>query len=394
MPSLKNSKVLRWGAPVGAIAIVGAAIGVGPVIAAAKGNPTLAPRTAAQLLAAADQAAHTGTAPAFSGTVIENASLGLPQLPSIGGASSSASLTSLLSGSNTVRLWYQDKQHARFALLGTGSETDIILNGQNMWQWSSQQNTATHSVLTPDKAKSPNAKANAKADATPKTPLTPQQAANQALAQVSKDTTVSVDPTARVAGRAAYQLVQAPKSSSSLIGEVRIALDGQNYVPLRVQVFARGSNSPSVQVGFTQVSFTKPAAANFNFTPPAGAKVVQKTDTPAQRKTAKPDMKGAPAVTGSPDAKGSQKTIGSGWTTVFEMPSSAATPAPQATQRGGSSDSRMIQTLLKSATQVHGSWGSGRVLTTKLVSALLTDDGRLFVGAVSPSVLEQAAAQK
>jgi outer membrane lipoprotein-sorting protein len=379
MSTFKNSKALRWVAPVGAIAIVGAAIGAGPVIAAAKGNPTLAPRTAAQLLAAADQAARTGKAPAFSGTVIENASLGLPQLPSIG--TSGASLTSLLTGSNTVRLWYQDQQHARFALLGTGSETDVILNGQNVWEWSSQQNTATHSVLTPDK---PGAKPAAK----PKTPLTPQQAANQALAQVNKDTTVSVDPTARVAGRAAYQLVLAPKSSSSLIGEVRIALDGQNYVPLRVQVFARGSNSPSAQVGFTQVSFSKPAAANFDFTPPAGAKVVQKTDKP---KTGKPDMKGAPAVTGSPDAKGAQKTIGSGWTTVLETPMSAATQTPQ---RGGSTDNRMIQSLLGSATKVSGSWGSGRVLTTKLVSALLTDDGRLFVGAVNPSVLEQAAAQK
>lgn len=394
MSSLKDSKALRWAAPVGAIAIVGAAIGAGPVIAAAKGNPSLPPRTAAQLLAAVDQATHTGKPPAFSGTVVESASLGLPQLPDIGRAGASSSLTSLLAGSNTVRLWYQDQQHARFALLGTGSETDVILNGQNMWEWSSTQNTATHSVLTPDKAHPAKPQT-----AKPKTPLTPQQAANEALAEVGKNTTVSVDPTARVAGRAAYQLVLAPKDANSLVGEVRIALDGQNYVPLRVQVFARGASSPAVQVGLTQVTFSTPAAANFNFTPPSGAKVVQKTEAPKSEapKIAKPFTKGTPAVTGEPTtpaASAGRKTIGSGWTTVIEMPMTAAQAAPAPQKGGSSTDSRMLQSILKSATQVKGSWGSGRLLTTKLVSALLTDDGRLFVGAVTPSVLEQAAAQK
>ena len=40
-----------------------------------------------------------------------------------------------------------------------------------------------------------------------------------------------------------------------------------------------------------------------------------------------------------------------------------------------------------------GSWGSGKVLTSRMVSALLTDDGRVLVGLVPPSVLEQAAAK-
>ena len=44
-------------------------------------------------------------------------------------------------------------------------------------------------------------------------------------------------------------------------------------------------------------------------------------------------------------------------------------------------------------TPVSGAFGTGQVLRTKLVSVLLLDDGRLFVGAVTPAVLEQAAAQ-
>jgi hypothetical protein len=60
----------------------------------------------------------------------------------------------------------------------------------------------------------------------------------------------------------------------------------------------------------------------------------------------------------------------------------------------GKDKSGTIATLQKAATPVSGSWGSGRVLRTKLFSALLTDDGRVFVGAVTPDVLTQAAAHK
>jgi hypothetical protein len=42
---------------------------------------------------------------------------------------------------------------------------------------------------------------------------------------------------------------------------------------------------------------------------------------------------------------------------------------------------------------VSGAWGSGRLLRTSLVSVLITDSGRMFVGAVQPSVLYAAAGQ-
>ena len=108
-------------------------------------------------------------------------------------------------------------------------------------------------------------------------PLTPQQAAGQALTKAAGTTTLSVDSNVTVAGEAAYQLVLVPKSPGSLIGQVRIAIDARQHVPLRVQVFARGAASPAFQVGFTSISFGRPAAANFAFRPPAGAAVVQES---------------------------------------------------------------------------------------------------------------------
>ena len=49
--------------------------------------------------------------------------------------------------------------------------------------------------------------------------------------------------------------------------------------------------------------------------------------------------------------------------------------------------------LLRAATPVHGSWGSGRLLRTSLFSVLITSNGRILIGAVAPSVLYAAAAQ-
>ena len=48
---------------------------------------------------------------------------------------------------------------------------------------------------------------------------------------------------------------------------------------------------------------------------------------------------------------------------------------------------------MRSATSVHGAWGSGRLLHTSLLSILITNDGRVLVGAVTPSVLYADAAQ-
>src|SRR5262249_981965 len=49
--------------------------------------------------------------------------------------------------------------------------------------------------------------------------------------------------------------------------------------------------------------------------------------------------------------------------------------------------------LLRAARPVHGSWGSGRLITTSLISVLITDSGQVLIGAVQPSVLYADAAQ-
>jgi outer membrane lipoprotein-sorting protein len=398
--SLRLSRRARWVVPGGLVAIA-AAVTAGSVITVAQAAPELPARSPAQLLAAV--AGHIGPLPAMTGTVVETASLGIPDLP---GTSNPTSITSLLTGSHTIKVWYGDPKHIRLAVPVSLSETDVIRNGSTVWMWQSQSNAVTK-VQLPAKA----AKAAKSPQATPTptptdVPLTPQQAAQQVLAAVGPTTTVTVDPAATVAGQAAYQLVLAPKSSSSLIGRVTIALDGQHMnVPLRVQVFAKGATAPAFQVGYTSIDFTQPAAANFSFTPPPGAKVTTESPMKAARKTA-----GSPAKTAADEPQ----VLGQDWLSVAVLPYSAlpgiagngnaASVAGQAAQSaaagpGGGSGAGVeigpvIAALLRSATPVHGAWGSGRLLHTGLVSILiLNGSGKVLVGSVTPAVLYSDAAQ-
>src|SRR4029077_4372776 len=91
--------------------------------------------------------------------------------------------------------------------------------------------------------------AHAREPAMPQAPLTPQQAAQQALKVAGRSTRVTTEANVTVAAQAAYQLVLAPKASGSQIARITIALDAQHLsVPLRVQVFAKGTASPVFQV--------------------------------------------------------------------------------------------------------------------------------------------------
>ncbi|MFB4263821.1 outer membrane lipoprotein carrier protein LolA [Nonomuraea sp. GTA35] len=389
---MRRGTFVRWGVPIAAAAVIGAAIGAGPVIAAVSGDPVLPERSAEQLLADAVAAtSKEGGIPPMSGTVQQTASLGLPALPQTG----SVSPLSLLSGSHEVKVWYGATDKLRVAMPTQLNETNLIVNGGQAWYWDSATNTATRLTIKQGSG-------GPAAHATPlprETELTPQQLAERLLAGADEHTAVRVINTAEVAGRPVYQLVLAPKDESSLVQEIRIALDGETYVPLQVQVYAKGSAEPAYQIGFTQVTFTPPAAENFTFTPPAGAKVEERTLGLNADETATAEKRAEHAKEVADDLK----VVGEGWSAVAVVPFSlsdlakaqqAETPEGGEGRFGdgqGGDPSALVDNVLKSATPVSGTWGSGKLIRTKLVTALLTDDGRLLVGAVTPEEITKAA---
>lgn len=365
--------------PAVAVVAIGGVIG-GLQIPTAQASPSLPPRTPGQLLVDVSQ---DQKLPPLTGTVVETTSLGLPQLPQAGNPTS---LSSLLTGSHTVKVYYQDGQHFRLSVPQTMSESDVIRNGNSVWLWESSQNSVTEFTAPPN--------AHAAQKKLPTGPvLTPQQAADTILKAVGKTTTVGVQSNVMIAGEPAYQLTLAPKDHRSLIGQVQIAVDAKYGIPLRVQVFAKDAKSPAFQVGYTALSFTAPAAANLAFTPPPGTKVdkVNLSDSSGQQQSGQ-----LPAASGF-------GTYGKDWLSVASFPQSdlmsglgggsGASPAPASSHAGsnvlGGDSQEVMSALLGAAKPVSGSWGSGTLLQTSLVSMLMTN-GKVYIGAVQPSVLYAA----
>jgi outer membrane lipoprotein-sorting protein len=382
MQAMRLSRNARWAAPAVAVVVAGGAIAAS-AITVAQAAPDLPVKTPAQLLAAV---ASTQKIPPLTGTVVETTSLGLPQLPDMGNPTS---LASLLTGSHTLKVYWQDAKHFRLAMPESMAETDLVRDGNTGWLWESSSNTVTKFSLA-GKGKDVKAPKKAVKALRDLPPLTPQQAANQALQAVGKTTLVSVESTLTVAGEPAYQLVLAPKDSRSTIASVRIAIDGKTSVPLRVQVFAKGSGTPALQVGYTEISYVAPAPANFTFTPPPGA-TYDDTTRPQSGQQAK-----EPAVTGTTG------TYGSGWLTVAEVPESLLTMAanprgsapaggttPTGTGAFGRDSQLAISAILGAAKPVSGAWGSGQLIHTSLVNILIVGN-EMYIGAVQPSVLEAA----
>ena len=164
-----------------------------------------------------------------------------------------------------MRVWSAGPQHVRLALLGQFGESDLIRNGADLWAWSSKNNAATHVTLPADRHPPGRRHPGPGRRAT-----TPQQPADQALKAIDPTTAVSTDPTAVVAGRPAYQLVLEPRDRATLVGSVRIAIDGATHIPTRVQVFAKGASSPAFEVGFTSFDPSTPSRSVFGFNPPPG----------------------------------------------------------------------------------------------------------------------------
>ncbi len=383
MNVFSHRPTLRWSVPALAAVLLGAGgSAVGVISATARDG--LPHRSASQLLVDVQKARLDG----LSGTVVQNADLGLPSLPGVGGGGSS-DLTSMVSGSHTLRVWYAGPNKVRLALLGSLGESDVVRNGTDLWTWSSTKKSATHRTVPLAKAEGPTSLASM-------SPLTPQQAADTALKALSSSTKVSTDGTAVVAGRSAYELLLQPRDSRSLVSSVRIAIDGKTHIPTRVQVFADNVSKPSLEVGFTSFNPTTPEASVFRFNPPPGTDVTQggplgHSDRPQIGPKAGSGQHGRSL----PKRAGAEpKLVGKGWTSVLvaKLPAGEG-PGQQAGGKGGPGSGPSgpsMSSMLRVLPEVRGSWGSGHLLRGSLFSVLLTDDGRVAVGAVPPSELYAA----
>jgi len=371
---------LRWLPAVTVPAVIAAGVLAGSVPASA-GDP-LPSKSPEQVLALIAQ--HRVTS--FSGTIEQSSSLGLPELPKTGpgAASGDTAWLELLTGPHTARVYRDGTDNARVQVLDRLAERDVVKHGKDLWFYNSKDNTAAHAVLP--------AGAGDYHKSGPESVPAPDTLAEKLLAKLDRSSDVAVGADVEVAGRAAYQLVLTPKSSSTLLASVAISVDGQNGMPLGVELKARGQSDPAFRVAFTKLSLEVPDAAVFQFSPPAGAAVKEIPVPDSKAYGAKPHASKEP--TGAKD--GQHKVSGTGWETVVELPAgalakhSAAPSDPQTEQQPGQfgKAGNAAELLAQATVPVAG----GRLLSTALVNVLILDDGRVFAGSVPLERLQAAAA--
>lgn len=367
---LRRHPWVRWLAPT---AVVGLAVltAAGVFTGGKPAAQQLPATTADALIASVRGADVTG----YTGTLISRISLGLPELPDVatGNGSDTSSLSSLLTGSHTLQVWYGGAQRQRLAVLGATDETDLFRDGRSVWQWDSARRVALHGQL-PSRSTRQSNRITGLVGPHPGAPasFTPGGLAARALATMGPDTSVQVRRGPVIADRSTYSLVIVPRDTQTLVGSVRVDVDGQTKVPLAFEVYSRDApKSPSIDVRFTSIDFGRPSRTSFQFAPPSGATVRQLNLAAIGRQLAP----------GAPGGLLSRVRItGADWSTV-----ACYEPRRPPALHGA---------LARVTRPASGSWGRGRLLQADLASVLFTRDGWVCAGAVDPATLFAAASDR
>jgi outer membrane lipoprotein-sorting protein len=389
-------KVVPYVVPVAVAGVAAATIGLVPALAAS-GDPDL-PRITTQKLI---EKIAKSDVQQLSGTVKISTDLGLPSLGGTlnnlvpqgergsGGVSPEEKLMELTSGTHTLRVAADGPEKQRLSILDDTSEYSLIHNGDDVWAYDSVSNEVHHSEAPAETNEKKGDKGGKDQELPEDVPSTPQGFAEQALKAVDDTTSVTVSGTTRVAGRDAYQLRIAPKQSGSAIDSIRIAVDADTGVPLKFTLSPTGGGKAAIDAGFTQVDFSQPTASTFDFSPPKGAKVIEAGQSKAEEDLGRD--KGWMSGAGLEGLEDFQKlnVIGEGWTTIAEIDAPGGQGLTTHEESELSSGSRNLLGAI--GDKVSGKFGSGTVFSTRLVNALVTDDGKIYVGAVTKDALLDAA---
>jgi outer membrane lipoprotein-sorting protein len=380
---------LRWAPAVAVPAVIAAGVLAGSLPASAR-DP-LPDKTPAQVLAMIGQ----HQTKSFSGTLEQSSELGLPDVPQVGPTSGArtGSLAELLTGPHSARVYVDGPTKVRIQVMDRMAERDAARQGNELWLYNSKDNTATH-VTLPAAASKESRKHDMPAGV-----ATPEELAAKMLEKLDSSTEVAVAEDTEVAGRAAYNLVLTPRSDVTLVGSVALAVDGENGMPLSVEVRARGQQEPAFRTAFSSLTLGAPDAGLFNFSPPPGA-AVKELAVPSHKKDMghrdPADKDPANRNRGHKDRAGKElrehgpAVTGTGWESIVGIPAPSAS-SPSRDSGRQSVDKLLNDPLLRQATvAVEG----GRAISTSLVNVLLTDDGRTFVGSVPLERLQAAAAAK
>ncbi|WP_454859236.1 LolA family protein [Promicromonospora soli] len=339
-----------------------AGLAMGALPAGADDDPVLPAIGAEELVTSALEA----RPPAFAGVAELHNELGLPAVP---GAEEL--------DFESVRVFHDGAEGARVQVERQSSELTFVRNADEAWAYDSQENTAKR--LNWNEADAAAAREHAESEL-----ADPSQAAAEIIERLRATSDITVDGTARVADRAAYELVLTPKpSEKTLLREITVAIDEETRVPLRFDVYANGTSDPVLSLGFVEFAVGAQDADLFEFTPPEGAEV---------ETTEADDVAKAAGEHGAESVEQRTTTVGDGWDTV--VIGEAPADAPSEIEGSVEGEQDLTAMLEQIGTPVSGEFGSGSHVQIAVGGAIVTDDGRIAAGAVPQQVLVDALDQQ
>jgi outer membrane lipoprotein-sorting protein len=310
------SRRLRLAAPVLAVGVVAAGVTVPRLADAADASAALPPRTAAQLLEDVSQADVDG----LSGTVVATSR---PRAARAAvrrrGRQRRLAPRAAVRVDDRVGLKAGDDR-SRVAVRAPWAQYEVVRDGQDVWTYDSASSDVTHLVL-PEGTEQP--------PTDPAVTATPQDLAERLLSSVEPTTTVTVGGPRRWPGGRRTSWCWSRRTTRTLVDEVRIAVDGETSVPLRVQAFGDGPAEPAVEVAFTDVDFSVPDESS-SASPRRRARPSRSARSPTSGRRRRPDTT-APAPSALP------QVWNEGWSTVVET---SGVELPESAQGMSSSSPR------------------------------------------------------
>jgi outer membrane lipoprotein-sorting protein len=240
---------------VAAVLVLGAG-GAAIAVAARGGGPVPKPKPLGQAihdaLAAPEPAGITARVK-FTNKLFPSGAL-------LGGAGSA-----LMSGASG-RLWATSDGRGRIELQSDAGDAQIVWNQSTISVYDASANTVYRVTLPAKQAGSSSSNENG---ASP-----PLSEIDTLLQNLGAHATISAAQPTDIAGRPAYTASLSPKHDGGLLASAKLAWDAERGVPLRIAIFAQGTNSPVLELTVTQISYGSVPASDVEVQPPAGTKVV------------------------------------------------------------------------------------------------------------------------
>ncbi len=385
---MKISK--RWIPALVAPAVVGA-VAAFPMQASAVDLPDLSPTELMVMMQGAKPVE-------FTGVVLKTTNLGLPALelssmlseeevermrektpeefadfvPEVVASEGLAKAMELITGEHRVRI-FVGETGMRAQILDRMSQRDLIVNQEAVWTYDSREQVATYATIDQSKVEDNKLIAIRQMEwyaAEIGIDLTnPQAVADYVMSQIGDSSEVTVGVDHYKAGRTAYELIVKPNSSVSLVDSVVLSIDSETSVPLAATVYSVEQTEPAIQVGFESISFADQDENLFTFTAPAGTEVtnLDEMQVPEYEAPEKEPIEGE-----------KPQMVGEDWDSVVVMPAGDVSVLAEI------QDNQLLSSLLKPVS-------GGVAFETPLVKVLITNDGRIFAGAVTLSHLQKLA---